>query len=127
MNEELNIPIYRAKKIDSGEYVKNITITSNKEGKVWLGVDSGTLTHWIPIDLSTLAIHFPDMIDSNGTKIFASLSEDGKGGDVITSFIGDIEDVLIYKNRTFVLLKRETPIFAHFDAKHTIKITGIQE
>lgn len=33
------------------------------------------------IDETTLAIHFPDMLDSEGTKIFASLSEDGKGGD----------------------------------------------
>ena len=34
------------------------------------------------IDISTLAIHFPDMLDSQGNKIFASLSENGKGGDI---------------------------------------------
>jgi len=35
------------------------------------------------IDPTTLAIHFPDMLDNEGTKIFASLSKDGKGGDII--------------------------------------------
>jgi len=35
------------------------------------------------IDPSTLSINFPDMLDLEGTKIFASLSEDGKGGDIL--------------------------------------------
>ena len=90
----LNIPIYRAKKIDSDEYVigyyfdgflsiikqyNNIILTANNER--------------FDIDPLTLSIHFPDMIASdsnrllpNGEKdlrIFASLSEDGKGGDKI--------------------------------------------
>ena len=41
------------------------------------------LEHITEIDPTTLAIHFPDMLDSQGNKIFASLSEDGKGGDII--------------------------------------------
>ena len=41
------------------------------------------LEHITEIDKTTLAIHFPDMLDSQGNKIFASLSEDGKGGDII--------------------------------------------
>ena len=35
------------------------------------------------IDITTLSINFPDMLDSEGNKIFASLSEDGKGGDIV--------------------------------------------
>ena len=85
------IPIYRAKKIDSGEYVigwlANPTpslfyIFYNHCG--YLNVNNEVCiqeNERAEIDPSTLAIHFPDMLDSEGTKIFASLSEDGKGGD----------------------------------------------
>ena len=37
----------------------------------------------VEIDPTTLAIHFPDMLDSQGNKIFASLSKDGRGGDIV--------------------------------------------
>ena len=37
----------------------------------------------IPIVEETRSINLSDMIDSEGTKIFASLSEDGKGGDIV--------------------------------------------
>lgn len=36
-----------------------------------------------PIKKDTRAIHFEDMIDSNNKAIFASLSEDRKGGDIL--------------------------------------------
>ena len=39
------------------------------------------------IDPTTISINFPDMIDSQGNKIFASLNEDGKGGDIF--ILGD--------------------------------------
>lgn len=35
-----------------------------------------------PIKKDTRAIHFEDMIDSSNNPIFASLSEEGKGGDI---------------------------------------------
>lgn len=90
----LNIPIYRAKKIDSDEYVVGDlikkgkwffiaiqdTIDSNNAYDLLTFVDNGNI---FEIDSSTLAIHFPDMIDGQGNKIFASLSEDGKGGDIL--------------------------------------------
>ena len=72
------IPIYRAKKIDSDEYVEGFL--SNFKTAFIVELDTQTP---FTIDPSTLAIHFPDMIDSDGTKIFASLSEDGKGGDIV--------------------------------------------
>ena len=86
----INIPIFRAKKIDSDKYVvgyyspdKNYqehihTIFYFDIGD--FNVDRKTTTQIDPI---TLAIHFPDMLDSQGNKIFASLREDGKGGDIV--------------------------------------------
>ena len=77
----MNIPICRAKKIDSDEYVigwysSPIII----EGKLYLSITNQDGEH--RIDTTTLSIHFPDMIDSQGNEIFASLQEDGKGGDL---------------------------------------------
>jgi len=82
----INFPTYRAKKIDSGEWV---------EGYYFNKLEDVT-THYIKapdrnnrglydygIDPKTLAINFKNMIDKNGKKIFASLSEDGVGGDIV--------------------------------------------
>ena len=73
----MNIPIYRAKAIGSDEYVEGY-LANPIDGKYFLEHD---FTVGIEIDTSTLAIHFPDMVDKNGKKIFASLSEDGRWGD----------------------------------------------
>ena len=67
----MNIPIYRAKKIDSDVYIT---------GYLYKNGDFVTV-HNIRIDPTTLAINLPDMTDSQGNRIFASLSNDGKGGD----------------------------------------------
>lgn len=81
----MNIPIYRAKKIDSDVYIT---------GYLYKNGDFVTV-HNIRIDPPTLAIHFPDILDSQGNKIFASLSEDGKGGDIISS--GDFKETVIFE------------------------------
>ncbi|MDD5405980.1 MAG: hypothetical protein PHE73_03435 [Sulfurovaceae bacterium] len=101
----MNIPIYRAKKIDSDEWVI---------GFFWLqdGIPCITeirevvfLQHGLnyKIDPSTLAIHFPAMIDSKGNKIFASLSEEGKGGDIF--IIND-------ENIKYIAIIRESQLLA---------------
>jgi len=104
----LNVPIYRAKKIDSDEWVEGTGITDDflkintyeqfkKEDKIWLWSDY----KWVEILPSTLAIHLPSMIDKDGKKIFASLSENGKGGDVINFLDSegrDSETTVIYKD-----------------------------
>lgn len=79
------IPIYRAKKIDSDEYVYGFLTWDSEFGveRIIQKEVVGTSRHCI--DKSTLAIHFPDMLDSDGNKIFASLSEDGRGGDIFTA------------------------------------------
>lgn len=85
------VPIYRAKKIDSDEFVEGSYIEaiqsiiptkldfSIKNGKI--DIHYSEFNKIKVIDPTTLAIHFPDMLDSQGNKIFASLREDGKGGD----------------------------------------------
>ncbi len=77
----MNIPIYRAKKIDSNEYVEGFLTKC----RVSYFIESGS-SHCDEIDTTTLSIHFPDMLDSEGKKIFASLREDGKGGDILIGY-----------------------------------------
>lgn len=105
----MNIPIYRAKKIGSDEYVEGFYIEDHgvasyiQESKYLnfivsdrgeKGMEVDTL---FQIDPTTLAIHFSDMLDSNGNKIFASLQKDGKGGDIVISksypFYGDAPEL----------------------------------
>ena len=87
---ENNIPIYRAKKIESEEYIigllsEAVAISStNKDLKplvrLWVWNKDGRYE----IDPSTLAIHYKGMNDSDGKKIFASLDDDkGIGGDIV--------------------------------------------
>ena len=90
------IPIFRAKRLYSDEYNCGYLIKADdyeaeadedqivyfimhkmenyRTNEVWDFVCNSR------IDPSTLAIHFPNMLDSQGNKIFASLSEDGKVG-----------------------------------------------
>jgi hypothetical protein len=77
----MNIPIYRAKKIDSDEYVMGML--TKRVFTDYLLIRDDINTNLSKIDPTTLAIHFSDMLDSKGNKIFASLSEDGKGGDIL--------------------------------------------
>lgn len=74
-----NIPIYRAKKIGSDEYIIGQYLAYKGYSAIFneYGLDG------IDIDDTTLSIHFPDMIDRQGNKIFVSLQEDGKGGDIV--------------------------------------------
>ena len=91
------IPIYRAKRVDSDEYV---------EGFLKNCTDTGLDTFWIQdinfidykIDINTLSINFPDMLDCNKQRIFASLQGNGKGGDIVISksypFYGDAPEII---------------------------------
>ena len=94
----MNIPIYRAKKIDSDEYVIGCYSSAYDVHHyiiTHLGVDTKVnvvfkMSSYIhKIDPTTLAIHFPDMLDGQGNKFFASLSKNGIGGD---EFITENED-----------------------------------
>jgi len=139
-----NIPQYRAKKIDNDEYVEGqLSHYISQDGSIW--DDEGLIIHTRifydiddkeqgyyysldKIDPSTLAIHFPDMKDSEGTKIFASLSEDGKGGDRIKWLHGDDEEYYVYHNTQGTFNKglgyHEVESFG---VPQNMKVTGIQE
>ena len=101
-----NLPIYRAKKINSDKYVIGQYIETEFSNEEYCDIEEQEtiIKHCIikdfrtvhddyeycnfditEIDIATLAIHFPDMLDSQGNKIFASLREDGKGGDILQS------------------------------------------
>ena len=100
----INLPIYRAKKLDSDEYIIGQYIETEFSNEEYCDIEEQEtiIKHCIikdfrtvhddyeycnfditEIDPTTLSIHFPDMLDSQGNKIFTSLSEDGKGGDKI--------------------------------------------
>ena len=78
------IPIYRAKKIDSDEWVEGYLIGSyiikdiNEAISININIDLPRYR----IDPSTISIHLPNMLDKNNNKIFASLSKDGRGGTI---------------------------------------------
>lgn len=109
--EKVNLPIYRAKKINSDEYIVSATIREdykndskekingewedNKRDFLDIWVDKEK--KWTEIDETTLAIHFPSMLDSQGNKIFASLGKDGKGGDILESKWFNIDSGLTVK------------------------------
>lgn len=135
----MNIPIYRAKKLDSAEYVEGdlfagkfiipISILNKKIFNAIKHIEEDVLScsinedcknehielknmltkliynerleHITEIDITTLAIHFPDMLDSEGNKIFASLSKDGKGGDIVPSSETSVGLTAVYKNGNF--------------------------
>ena len=133
------IPIYRAKKIDSDEYVIGYCEYIPNDGRSINIINSGCWISWIKldnkgfrdrfeveVDLTTLAIHFPDMIDSQGNKIFASLSENGKGGDVIT-YDEDIRIIAIYKNGTFIFKDSMNLAIVPSSRYLRTKVIGIQE
>lgn len=81
IKEQLDLPIYRGKSIKTKQYV---------EGYLKTCTDTGANVYWIQtkdwidyqIDPETLSISFPNIMDSENTRIFASLSYSGKGGDI---------------------------------------------
>ena len=132
------IPIYRAKKIDSGEYVigwlANPTpslfyIFYNHCG--YLNVNNEVCiqeNERAEIDPSTLAIHFPDMLDSEGTKIFASLSEDGRGGDILYSKAYSTNLIILYQTYTVAILDYNKRYWVRSNiVSEDIEVVGIQK
>ena len=124
-----NLPIYRAKKLDSDEYVEGFYVdTVEFLGKI-LKNKNGFISRdgqWAVIDKSTLSIHFPDMIDSKGKKIFASLCKDDKGGDVL--FDTEYEYTLSFDGLKFKLQGLfSQSSFNEFDSWEDFDIIGVEE
>jgi len=102
------MPIYRAKKIDSDEWVEGSLAPTELDGIYimenlsFIPVLTLPTTYFIRVDPKTLAIHFPQMLDKNKKRIFASLSEDGVGGDILQNFRTSEEvTIFIYREGFF--------------------------
>ena len=119
------IPIFRAKKIDSDERIEGQYLVY--KGYPTIFNEYGL--NGIEIDKSTLSIHFPDMLDSQGNKIFASLQKDGRGGDIcsVNDYIDSgLEGVAIYQNYGFRIDRKGKAMGISLSSTD-IKITGIQQ
>ena len=132
------IPLYRAKKIDSDEYVEGFLIIDQLDEKPYLMKvfdEKPSMKEWIrsaiDIDPSTLAIHMEDMLDSEGTEIFASLSEDGKGGDIVNDKSWGMDVVFIQARRIYAIKVNgnflNAPKYLDALVKKDLKVIGIQE
>jgi len=101
------IPIYRAKKINSDGWIEGYLLKLDTANSIHIE----TFEYFIydelgfrdKIDPSTLAIHFENMIDKNGKKIFASLNENGIGGDNL-DYHNLFKDVLFFKDSKLIFL-----------------------
>lgn len=126
------IPIYRAFSETFDKYILGVPYFS--DGRYYMLVDDCNKNYDIgtgsfPIDISTIAIHFSDMLDSQGNKIFASLSEDGKGGDIcyVRDFsYGDLQGVARYEDNYFRIHRKGKAMGISLKCRD-IKATGIQQ
>lgn len=118
-----NIPIYRAKKIESYEYVEGYYTYeySTKEHFIEISTSNNAKI----IDPTTLSIHFPDIIDNQGHKIFASLNEDGKGGDIVE--IGKYKMNTIFENGIITFNCEPFSKYGAFQWCNKSKIIGIKQ
>ncbi len=127
------IPIFRAKKLDSDKYIIGQYIETEFSNEEYCDIEEQEtiIKHCIikdfrtvhddyeycnfditEIDPTTLSIHFPDMLDSQGNKIFASLQEDGKGGDIF--ILGDIRLKYIAMIRKNQLMAKQQGTYGSF-------------
>ncbi len=126
------IPIFRAKKLYSDEYVEGYLLPKF-ENNYYISLEwsmdfDGYTPDFEKIDISTLSIHFPNMLDSQGNKIFASLQKEGKGGDITDKGIC----MYISKNHQFrIITNIETMNWLEITRKdldnYSLKIIGIQQ
>lgn len=132
--ENINIPLFRAKKLNSNEYVIGNYNQYIQNGKVYhcimiVGSYPSPFDNTFLIDIETLSILFNDMVDTQGNKIFASLNKDGKGGDICYVYdfsYGDLQGIAKYKNHSFVIDRKGKSMGISFTSKD-IKVIGIQE
>lgn len=125
--------LFRAKEKKTDKYVIGYEFYNHIEDEYYI-------THQLTgnnykVDKTTRSINFEDMIDSQGNKLFASLSEDGKGGDIVDTTIGLRQNfvticlssgVCVFTSDTSAI--KNTPCKFILDYKHRgIKVVGIQK
>ena len=110
---DLNLPKFRAKRLDNGEYI----IGNYADGYIFPKNVLWSQSYWIKVDKSTLAINFPNMLDTEDTPIFASLNPSGKGGD--------FDNTYSYNETVFIFESQET--IPYFQDWSDFKVVGIKE
>lgn len=144
----INLPIFRAKKLDSDKYIIGQYIETEFSNEEYCDIEEQEtiIKHCIikdfrtvhddyeycnfditEIDIATLAIHFPDMIDSQGNKIFASLSENGKGGDIVELDYSKKTAIWCSKTQAIMLNSKQTGLSILSLYRDDIKTIGIQQ
>ena len=124
----MNIPIYRAKTKSKDGYIEGIVSPDGNfiivEIKVKKAISQIVITEAYEIDPTTLAIHFPDMLDNQGNKIFASLSN--AGGSILTD--GVCEFNLYFDGRKYRIIGNEiNSEINDYEEWKDFKAIGIQE
>ena len=112
--------LFRAKEKNSNNYVIGYEYYNHVEDEYYI-------THYVSgsnykIDRTTRSINIEDMIDSQGNKIFASLSEDGKGGDIMKD--DEYYGIAKYKDSSFVV---EYENVEECLCEGNFEVVGIQE
>lgn len=142
----MNIPLYRAKKIDSDEYVNGTYVSSfhkhyiaminciHENNYNQIVFDEG---YFEEIDTSTLAIHFGGMIDKNGVKIFAGLrvnnAPDRKCGDLVKlgqhkgRVVQARGEIFINSGDSYAFYQNHKDGFISKFEWNDLEVTGIQE
>ena len=96
------IPYYRAKSNErKNTYVEGLLIGVDEELNLCTIRTKDDYIGGEICYLDTLSINIKDMIDSLGNKIFASLQEDGKGGDIMQD--DEYYGIAKYKDCQFVV------------------------
>ena len=124
------IPIFRAKLNERNNiYVEGLLIGVDEELNLCTIRTKDDYIGGEICYLDTLSINFPDMLDSQGNKIFASLQKDGKGGDIcsVNDYIyGGLNGVAIYQNYGFRIDRKGKAMGISLKSRD-IKIIGIQQ
>ena len=121
------IPIYRAKsKERKNIYVEGLLIGVDEELNLCTIRTKDDYIGGEICYLHTLSINFPNMLSIQGNKIFASLSENGKGGDIL--FDMEYEYTLSFDGLKFMLQGVYTQSnFNKYDSWEDFDIIGIEE
>ena len=123
-NENLiKVPEFRAKRINSNEYVIGYLI----ENKILTNIKEAQLSYPFEVDITTLAINFPNMLDSDGNKIFASLRRDGKGGDIVLKTVKTSSKECIALFSEFGAMLDTGKFVIPMCRSLQLKVTGIKE
>ena len=127
------IPYYRAKSNErKNTYVEGLLVGIDEELNLCTIRTKDDYIGGEVCYLHTLSINIEDMLDSQGNKIFASLQEDGKGGDVIDNFNFQEKyriQTAIYKYNCFHLMDKDNDTYSLIECKlqEGIKVIGVKE